>query len=130
MTITGPAPFEATEAVALADAVTTAGSLAPVEAAMQVVLEPGRIELADGVRALAAADIVAAVRGNPSAQLPAGVATWIAQASPVASSTAVAQAREVVSFVASDDSALCEEQAARFGAGWMAVLDDLSTRLA
>ncbi|MEZ5134961.1 MAG: DUF4259 domain-containing protein [Acidimicrobiales bacterium] len=121
--------FEATEAVALADAVTTAGSLAPVEAAMQVVLEPGRIELADGVRALAAADIVAAVRGNPSAQLPAGVATWIAGIARGELDRRGPGPRGGVVLWRATISALCEE-AARFGAGWMAVLDDLSTRLA
>jgi hypothetical protein len=79
--------------------------------------------------ALAAAEVVAALRGHPAADLPEEVAAWIAAHPGDPGEDLVAVARRAVDAIAADSelAELWGESADQ--AGWQSAVTDLQTRL-
>lgn len=106
-------------------------------AAIREALEPvaaaaagSHIDATAGVRAVAAAELVAFLRGEEGRRSPYNETAldWIKRAHPVADTALVSLARAAVERVRSEDSELAElwEDA---GDGWQAVMAELAARL-
>ncbi len=80
--------------------------------------------------ALAAAEVVAALKGNPTDNLPEEVTYWIAYREPHWDSRLVEIARQAVTRITTDSELqVLFEESAEYE-GWLAVQDDLLQRLA
>jgi Domain of unknown function (DUF4259) len=70
-----------------------------VEAALQSALNSEFIEVDDGAVAVAAAEVIAAARGKPAADLPAELSAWLEQQSKPAIAALASKAREALERV-------------------------------
>jgi hypothetical protein len=121
--------FENDTAADWAYALEEASDLAPLEAAFDAV-EGGRYLDADlAAEAVAAAEVLAALRGRAAAQLPEEVSAWVAEHPQVVPDVLLADARRAVEKVA-EDSELKDlwEESDEFAA-WRRAVDDLRARL-
>lgn len=105
------------------------GGLDVVDAALQAATLGGFLTAPEGCTALAAAEVVAAMRGRPAADLPEALHAWLRQRRAPPSAGLVARAQKAVAAVLAD-SELADlwRESGRFEA-WDAVVRDLAARL-
>lgn len=97
----------------------------------EAVLVSGYLDIGEGARAVAAAEVVAAASGRPpAAGLPEPVTAWLESNAPVVSDDDRALARRAIERVAGARSELAELWGASpDGVAWKASIDDLLARL-
>ena len=106
------------------------GDLGPVAAALSSVLETDdELEAADCSAALAAAEVLAAIAGEPSNKLPDEVGAWLQRNRPQADDALLDYALRAVRKIRSQ-SELRElwEESGEYRE-WLAVVSDLKSRL-
>lgn len=106
--------------------------LPAVEAAVEPVAqpEPGYLDAGAGARAVAAAEVVAALGGAPARELPAEVTGWLASEPRQHPGELVVAAKAAVLRVTGDGSELAELwDSSGEGEAWRASLADLHRRL-
>ncbi len=134
MGVWGPGSFDNDEALRwVGDAAD--GDLEHLRLALAPLAEPdgAPAEALDAVRALAAAEALATLRGAPPDVLPAAVSAWIATLSHEFDDTLLAQARAATDRVVTEPSALLglwAEAGADEATAWRAGVADLRNRLA
>ena len=110
-----------------------ADDLAPVRDAFAAAPPAGEyLEAPVASVALAAAEVVAALRGRPAADLPEEVTAWVTAHAAPPDSALLARAREMVARVAeaSELRQLWDEAKAHDREAWLAGVADLGARLA
>ncbi|MFN7589071.1 MAG: DUF4259 domain-containing protein [Planctomycetota bacterium] len=105
------------------------GGLDVVDAALQAATLCGFLAAPEGCTALAAAEVVAAMRGRPAADLPEALLAWLRQRRAPPSAGLVARAQKAVAAVLAD-SELADlwRESGQFEA-WQVVVRDLAARL-
>lgn len=106
--------------------------IAVIADALGPAAEPGRSRLGadEGARAMAAAEVVAALRGAPAPRLPRAVSEWVDGEAHQLDDELVATAKAAVLRVGAEGSALAERaDADGDGTAWRAALTDLHQRL-
>ena len=100
-------------------------------AALQEILELAEeyLEAPACSAALAAAEVVAALRGHPAADLPEDVAAWIAAHPGDPGGELVAVARRAVDAVAADSELAELWNESAYPTAWQSAVMDLQTRL-
>jgi hypothetical protein len=101
------------------------------DAIEEAALVSGYLDLGEGARAMAAAEVLAAAAGRRGGDLPEDVDAWLDTIRPEATSEDLAMARRAVERVKGRDSELAElwaESDSRIE--WVALADDLLKRLA
>jgi hypothetical protein len=110
-----------------------ADDLAPVRDAFAAAPPAGEyLEAPIASVGLAAAEVVAALRGRPAAELPEEVTAWVAAHAAPPDSALLARAREMVARVAesSELRELWDEAKSQDREAWLAGVADLGARLA
>ena len=125
----GAGPFENDGALDWVIEVVSAPDLGPVRRALRVVLDQEYVEAPDAQSAVAAAEVVAATRGNGIA-LPDEVGAWLQSTRVIATQDDVALARAGVARVRGDASELNELWAETGDDAWDTAMDGLVARLA
>lgn len=103
-----------------------------IDDALAAVLDagPGYLERDVGASALAAAEVVAALRGQPSPGVPPEVTSWVADHPRTPDQQRLERARRAVDLVANvQSSEVAELWDGAHGADWQRILNDLRTRL-
>lgn len=105
-----------------------------LQAALGPVAEPDGADVSepDGARALAAAEVVAALRGAPADDLPGRVQTWVAAQDRTLPDEMVTLARGAIDRVVTEPSALLvrwEAEGPDTATAWKARLANLRDRL-
>jgi hypothetical protein len=127
----GTGPFDNDDAADWLYALEESSDISTIAAALGVITDIGDeyLEAPDCWNALAAVEIVAALRGHPIADLPDNAKVWVEAHSELDVSSLVPTAQAVVQRIRSDSELkeLCDESE---GAGnWHAMLDDVCARL-
>lgn len=105
-------------------------STTEVEAALRRAATAGaRLDPDDGERALAAAELVAAARGNPTADLPDDALRWASAQPALQTPESLSNARKALAVVAGRTSALRELYTAPEEDDWLHAVEDLQRRL-
>lgn len=128
----GAGVFENDDALDLVNEVTDGTDLQPVEAAFERVRAIGSdyLEAPDCSAALAAAEIVATLHGNPSQEsAPEGLPEWIRQQDLAVLPALQNEARLAVERVLREPSELLELWSEGDPSEWLAVTNDLLARL-
>ncbi len=135
MSAWGSGSFENDDAMDWLDVLTDSGDDEPIIGALEEVVamaEAGDyIEASFACNALAAAEIVAALHGKPSADLPKEATAWLAgKAAPPTSllATAIKAVRAIRAGENSELKALWQESGEM--SAWSKVVEDLENRLA
>jgi hypothetical protein len=93
-------------------------------------IEEGYTDAAQSAMTLAAAETVAAAKGHPLGDVPAAIASWVAQHREDLPAGMEDRAREAVEKILDEDeSELAQLWADEDDAAWKAALDDLINRL-
>lgn len=98
-----------------------------LEEAVQV---SGYLDLGEGARAVAAAEVLAAASGRPGPGLPEAIVAWLDTVAPAVSDDERSLARRALERVVGPRSEITELWAeAPDGAVWRSSIDDLRSRL-
>ena len=127
----GEGSFDNDAARSWAQACVEASGAEVLRDALQSALNSEFIEAKDGAVAVAAAEVIAAARGRPAADLPPALSAWLEQQSQPDIARLAPQAREALERVRDPKvSELQQEWAAQPGGkAWAARLRELGTRL-
>ncbi|HEX9210695.1 MAG TPA: DUF4259 domain-containing protein [Bradyrhizobium sp.] len=126
--------FENDTSCDFASAVADGGGIDALREAIERVLSSRRnyLEASDAEEGLAAADIVARLRGNPGQQstYTAAVDAWVAKSKAVAADELVQKAKQVVARILAEPSELLELWAeSQDFDGWKRAVEDVARRL-
>ncbi len=126
-------PFDNDDALDWVWELTESNDLSAVEMALDGVLEsPGYIEAPTASMAIAAAEVLAALAGNPAEGLPDDVAGWVKAHELNVSTDMTAKARKVIKLVADDEASELAQlwaDAPELANAWRASLESLEQRL-
>lgn len=126
----GHGTFQNDDALDLLDDVTDGGDEAMLRATLDTAIEQAgeSLEAPEGSSALAAAEIVAALRGRPAADLPDEAVDWV-RGRPAPDDMLVARARQAVDAVLTDSELRDLWMEADELPGWQATVEELRERL-
>ena len=127
-------PFENDDALDWAGDLAESDDMSVIESALDAVIEceEDLIEAPDCCNALAAAEVVAALRGKACASIPKEVAAWV-KGKPKPSDGLIQKARDAVAEIGTDQSELLElwkDAEPEDLQKWLKVIEDLKKRLA
>jgi hypothetical protein len=124
--------FDNDDALDWLDELKDSGDLSPLEEAINNVLESGDggyIEIPEASIALAAAEVIASLLGNPGGELPEEIAGWLSGKGDSIDPDLVARAREAVARVSTDSELLEVIEESDDAAEWKHRVIDLLARL-
>ncbi|MEO8376787.1 MAG: DUF4259 domain-containing protein [Candidatus Sumerlaeota bacterium] len=125
-------PFDNDDASDWLFALEECDDLSVLSAALQAVnnIGGGYLEAAEGSNAIAAAEVVAALRGQPMENLPENAAAWVSENRKLDASSLVATSQSAITRIRTNSELkeLFEESGE--AEKWYKTLDDLSSRLA
>lgn len=126
----GHGTFQNDDALDLLDDVTDGGDEAMLRATLDTAVAAAgtRLEAPEASSALAAAEIVAALRGRPAVDLPDEAIEW-ARGRPAPDDVLVARARQAVDAVLTDSELRDLWMEADELPGWQATVEELRERL-
>ena len=126
-------PFDNDDALDWVWELSESKDLSVVSDALQAVSDsPGYLEAPTGSMAIAAAEVVAALRGNPRPQLPAEVSGWVSNFKGKVDDSLVESARQAIAAVKNVESSELAQLWSESGGvleEWHTDLDSLSERL-
>ena len=127
----GAGNFENDDALDWIAELEESSGMAAIEAALRVVVEWGAeyLDAPEACRALAAAEVVAALQGHPPPDLPDGAAAWVSQHAAVDGSTLAALALTAIARTRANSELAELWEETDEAAAWGAVVDGLVSRI-
>lgn len=126
----GDGSFENDDALDWGGECTSAKSVKPVSAALNVALRNKLIEAPDGAAAVAAAEIVAAALGQPSPKLPSQLRDWMKRQSSAQLVALAPNARSALTRVADPETSELAQMWSQVKANkWLESIAELQARL-
>jgi hypothetical protein len=125
----GTGNFENDDAADWIAGLEEAEGIQPVVVALRSAIADGYLEAPDCTTALAAAEVVAAIRGKPATNLPKAAAGWIRQHHPAVDDEVLRLARQAVHRIGTQSELLELWQDSDELEDWLATLKDLEHRL-
>ncbi|MDJ0759964.1 MAG: DUF4259 domain-containing protein [Woeseiaceae bacterium] len=126
-------PFDNDDALDWVWALTESNNLSVIDAALDGVLESrDYIEAPTASMAIAAAEVLAALAGNPADALPEEVTAWVDANELDVNTDMAAKARKVIKLVMDDERSELAQlwgDAPPLASAWRAGLEDLAQRL-
>ncbi len=126
-------PFDNDDALDWVWELSESEDLSVVNQALQNVIDTsGYLEAPTASMAIAAAEVVAALKGQPRAQLPAEVVEWVKTHGSEVDADLVASARQAIAHIRNEDSSELAQlwsESADAAKEWRAELTDLERRL-